>query len=63
MEDDELLCEVCNWTGNVNDLIDDRCPECGSKEIVDNEPEEDYESDYDPEPYTGSDSLFFLFGE
>ena len=37
----ETECEVCGWQGDVYDLVDGRCPDCGSEEgIVDYEEEE-----------------------
>ena len=37
----EVECESCGWQGNANEANDDCCPECGSGEVVDYEPEED----------------------
>jgi hypothetical protein len=30
----EVICADCGWEGDVNDLIQGCCPECGSYDIV-----------------------------
>ena len=36
----ETECGECGWMGDAPDLIDGKCPDCGSSSIIDFEPEE-----------------------